>query len=622
MPAYAYSKCSSSEPGDPTKAKVPPKDAKVMEQLLRDQRVALEKLLAEQQQSVQRLFNEHQKAMQGFLTQGPLQPVPPPKRSQERAAPSSDAARAPMMRELHGRNRSLSDSEGSSEEDLLAGVGMKSTTQQSLIESRNGIQRCMLPITQSGIFKGIFSTAIILNTIFLGYRVHVEIRDTLEKMQLPENADHSLELPSDYKVFEQIATGFFVLFSFEMALRIIADQGQFCCGPGKYWNVFELVCLASMTMEQLPEEDSKQLLGNVSTLRLFRLLRIFRAARAIRLLQYLRQLRLMLYSVVSCIVSMFWAVMLLLIIICIYALYLEDTSLAYLRETYNETTKSTELKEVMTSLSANWNGMGCAVRSLFYSISGGADWGDLAEPFWTVGHGSGLSYMAFVILTIFGLLNILVGIFVQEAEELSKWDKDFVVDGFVTKKKEKEKDISDLFDLMDTEQNGVLSLKELSDALEDDAIAAQFAHLEVEVDKVSVLFHVLDVDGNGKITREEFIQGLAKLHGHANATDVADLLIEEQKMNNKMDQLKDWIGQRIDTLQDKLVAPDSHGGGRTTRGWNAGQGPGPQGIHHGIPNANPVRNTSLGNFPQASTPNRAMLPPRQPSSGSFPQVSY
>merc|ERR1719410_2439526 len=116
--------------------------------------------------------------------------------------------------------------------------------------------------------------------------------------------------------------------------------------------------------------------------------------------------------------------------------------------------------------------MGYAVCSLFYSISGGQDWGALAAPFWTIKGGSGVSYMAFVILTIFGLLNILVGIFVQEAEELSKWDKDFVVDGFVTKKKEKEKDISELFDTMDTEANGVLSLKELSVALENDSIAA------------------------------------------------------------------------------------------------------------------------------------------------------
>jgi len=343
-------------------------------------------------------------------------------------------------------------------------------------------------------------------------------------------------------------------------------------------------------------EDSKHKMGNVATLRLFRLLRIFRAARAVRLVQYLRQLRLMLYSVVSCLVSMFWAVLLLLIFMCLYALYLQDTSLAYLKETWFQINNSggppspemkKEFGSVMEQLGEHWNGMGYAVCSLVYSISGGADWGDLAEPFWTIRGGSGISYIVFVILTIFGLLNILVGIFVKEAEEISKWDHDFVVDGFITKKKQKEEEISNLFDIMDTESNGELSLKELSDALDNPKIQAQFALLEVEVEKVGVLFHIMDVDGDCSITKGEFVQGLAKLHGNANATDVADLLIEEQKLNKKLDSLQNHISQRIDSLQDKLVTPGYHGGGHTplasrefqgqAGGWNAWHGhPSPQ----------------------------------------------
>jgi len=563
-----YSKCVNFEPGGAR--------TRVMEQLLREQRTALEKLLAEQQQSVNRLFNDHQKAMQCFLTEAPQQSRPSLTHH-----PRDTLVKRPEVRAQHGHRRSMSDtsSDGSSDDEersphnaLTRGV----TSAHTMIEPRNAIQRCLLPITQSDYFKGFFSAAIIINTIFLGYRTHVEMRETLGKLQAGCGSE-PCTFPN-HPAFDGIAKAFFILFTFEMAFRIFAEQAQFCTGPSKFWNLFEMVCLASMAMEQMPVEDSKHMLGNVATLRLFRLLRIFRAARAVRLLQYLKALRLMLYSVVSCIVSMFWAVMLLLMIICLYALYLEDTSLAYLRETqemlepgseYNMT--GTELKqaqqvfdETVSDLGDSWNGMAFAVCSLVYSISGGADWGDLAKPFWTIKGGAGVSYMAFVILTIFGLLNILVGIFVQEAEELSKWDKDFVVDGFIQKKKDKEQEISDLFDTMDTEENGVLSLKELSDALEIDAIAAQFAHIQVDVDKVTVLFHVLDVDGNGKISREEFIQGVAKLHGNANATDVADLLIEEQKMNLKMDALKEYISHLFSDLQDKLDS-GSHIGGRQSR---------------------------------------------------------
>jgi len=535
-----------------------------MEQLLREQQAGLEKLLADQQQSVQRLFIDHQEAMQRFLTNVPQRQLPPPTPSQEKAPSAPHAAPRPeLCGLLKKKSGALTDdsSEESSDEDLVT----RHATSPTLSKHSNRIQKCLLPITMSNIFKGFMTGAIILNTIFLGYRTHLEMRDTLRHLEKDNPSDAGFDT---YPTLNIIAKAFFSLFTVEMIIRIIAEQGQFCCGPSKYWNAFELICLASMAMEQLPMEDAKYVLGNFATLRLFRLLRILRAARAVRLIAYMKHLRIMLYSVVSCLVSMFWAIMLLLLIICLYALYLEDTSVSYLREKHelvkNSTFDAAEFNEVKEQLSANWNGMSYAVVSLIYSISGGADWGDLAEPFWTMRGGVGMSYMFFVILTIFGLLNVLVGIFVQEAEEISKWDKDFVVDGFVTKRKEKEEAMTSLFDDMDTGKDGELSLTEMSDALGNDAIAAQLAHHGIEVEKASVLFHVLDADGNEKITKTEFVQGLTKLHGSVNATQVADQILEEKKMASQIFLLKEYIGQRIDSLQDKLVAPGSSGVARPT----------------------------------------------------------
>jgi len=228
---------------------------------------------------------------------------------------------------------------------------------------------------------------------------------------------------------------------------------------------------------------------------------------------------------------------------------------------------------VITSLSSNWNGMFESIRSLIYSISGGADWGELSAPFWIIHPFCGVAYVAFVIVTVIGLLNILVGIFVQEANELSKWDEDLVVDAFVHRRKEQTEEIFSLFDRVDVNRTGHISFDMLSRAMQNDAIAAYFEHLDVEPIKVEVLFGMLDINGDGKITKEEFLEGLSKLHGSASATGVATVLveekrmntkleeiethicqfIEEKKMNTKLDDIETHICQRLDSLQDEIL---------------------------------------------------------------------
>jgi len=99
------------------------------------------------------------------------------------------------------------------------------------------------------------------------------------------------------------------------------------------------------------------------------------------------------------------------------------------------------------------------------------------------------------------MLNVLVGIFVQEAGEITKWDKDLFVDGIVEKKEKQARKIAALFDSIDLERTGWLSLEKLSTSLENPRISF-FEHLEVDVSEVEVLVRLLDLDGNGRITRE------------------------------------------------------------------------------------------------------------------------
>jgi len=507
--------------------------------LLREQRADFERLLVQQQMCVARLVADQHKALEEVLS-----------------APGGNhigdlsSCRDPLLAVGAGNivDRAWSDASSEASSDDSGRLQMKHTqSSYQMQEAENRCQEVMLPIVHSTTFRAIMSGAVIANTLYLGMRVHWEMTNILAGQYDPRTE----------KIFESIQLAFFVLFTSEIVIRLAAEQKQFFCGPARNWNIFEVICLFSMAVDVIDIEDLSQVISSVSALRLLRLLRILRAARAVRIFQFMKQLRLMLFSVVSCLISMMWAILLLFLIICLFALFLEDSALQELIDMKkgNMTGPETPLdpsNPMVVSLSTHWNGMLQAIVSLIYSISGGADWGDLAEPFWIIPPFCGVAYLAFVILTIFGLLNVLVGIFVQEASELTKWDKDFVVDAFVQKRKEQQKEICDLFDSMDLDQTGKITFQEMAKALQKDNIAAYFQHLEVDIQKVEVLFHVLDSNGDGAIQKDEFLAGLRKLHGHANATDVADMILEEQKMNRKLDTMGTIICQRIDSLQERI----------------------------------------------------------------------
>jgi len=245
---------------------------------------------------------------------------------------------------------------------------------------------------------------------------------------------------------------------------------------------------------------------------------------------------------------MMWALLLIFSITGFTALFLEDFTLSYAQD-IRKAGKEWKDDPVGKSLEKNFSGMVMAWRSLIYAISGGQSWGELAEPFWGLGILPGSVFNIYLLMSMFGMLNVLVGIFVQESGEVAQRDKDLLNDDIMETREKQAREITVLFDTIDFEKNGWLSLGELSMSLKTDQISAFFEHLDVSVSKTRVLFKLLDLDGNGKITRQEFVCGLTKLCNNGDPEAVASLLLEEQRLNAKIDDLRKLICQHFETLK-------------------------------------------------------------------------
>merc|ERR1711963_348191 len=122
--------------------------------------------------------------------------------------------------------------------------------------------------------------------------------------------------------------------------------------------------------------------------------------------------------------------------------------------------------------------------------------------------------------------NVVTGIFVESAFATSAMDREFAVQEALQAKEQYARDVRNLFDEMDADHQGGLSLDELKKHLEDDSAKAYMKSLDLDFRDVEAMFKLLDVDNSGVIDSEEFLDGCERLRGEAKSIDIAMLMIE------------------------------------------------------------------------------------------------
>merc|ERR1712187_624582 len=78
-------------------------------------------------------------------------------------------------------------------------------------------------------------------------------------------------------------------------------------------------------------------------------------------------------------------------------------------------------------ISVSYGNIVSSCVTLIASISGGLDWIEASWPLLQIDPMYLLLYMAFVMFCVFGLMNILTGIFVANTKEVSQVDRDIVI---------------------------------------------------------------------------------------------------------------------------------------------------------------------------------------------------
>lgn len=379
---------------------------------------------------------------------------------------------------------------------------------------------------------------IIANAIFLGAQVELNAQD-------PFN-----DAPVGFTVVSALFT---LLFLIELLLRLAVSDGLrsfFLHSENRAWHWFDVLVVVSSLLDSLL--SLLALIGNtatgsvISNVRCIRLLRVARVMRAVRILKVVRQigpLRALIQSIVATFRSLVWAIILLTTIIYVFGIVFCDAATGYFQDQNN----------IDDKVARFFFGLQQSMITLYFTALGGVSAILVMEVLEQISYGWAYLYLFFCSICVFCLLNVMTGFFCQSAMNSIEQDREFVISLLLQDKQQIVESIRRLFEAIDKDNVGGISIQTFESALEDKWFRSFFQTLELEPSDAWTLFKLLDRDGDGAVDAQEFVDGCLMLRGHAKAIDIAAVKWEAKWIRVRMAELRAAVEDIAFSVSENLA---------------------------------------------------------------------
>lgn len=344
-------------------------------------------------------------------------------------------------------------------------------------------------------------------------------------------------------LFRVLDMAFNIAFTLELLIRWSADGFIFFFSwnnPQVKWNLFDFILVAPTWLQEIIAVLMAAGDGGVDLqfMRLLRMMRLVRVARIIRVVRFFSELRVMVNCILGSGKSLLWAFLLLCLVMFTIGVVIMQFSAMYIDSDNADSTVVADLRELYGNLFRT-------MVTLFMVISGGIDWRDSVTPLRKVTDGFLELLMCFyVFFTTFCCLNIVTGIFVDNAKSLRQADEEAVFQEAMQERKRWIAEVADLFSkLGNGSHDDGFDFYQFKEQLGDIRVQTIFRKLGINPDTTSAeeLWEILDADGSGNIDQEEFANGIKHFHGEAKNIDVYRLGRDLGKLTKKIEIMSDII---------------------------------------------------------------------------------
>jgi len=362
------------------------------------------------------------------------------------------------------------------------------------------------------LFEAGFAIFILINAFVMAAEVQYNGIEVGVLLEYPGSHRHASDVwPGGTVVFEFLSWVFGFIFALEVILNLAVHRLVFF---QHFWSWLDTILVGLWIIDRMGENLVSV---NPSLLRLARLAKLARLIRLVRTIQGFDALYLMTTALTGSLAVLTWACALLFLLQMMLALLLNQVLQDYFADVSIPLEQRQEIYEYFGSCSR-------ALLSMFEITL--ANWPPVCR---LLSENVSEWFTLFCLLhklTIgFAVVGVINGVFMQETFKVAATD-----DVIMVRQKEKAvathaKKMKQLFAHADQSGHGFLSLQEFQHVVMEPAVQTWLASMELDTGDADTLYRLID-DGDGRLSADELIAGVAKLKGAARSIDMAILMRE------------------------------------------------------------------------------------------------
>jgi len=381
-------------------------------------------------------------------------------------------------------------------------------------------------LVNSNSFDTLCAVVIIINCLLIGLSVQEMTMDEEEK--------------SHYVTAGHFCNVFFLI---ELVLRMSTDGLKiFFFDPEAWkWNVFDFLLVGFSVVDFMVSEVLKNnqsipgfFGGGLKTIKMLRIIRIFRVFR------FFAELGMLALMIMDSVRSLVWALVMLAIIIYVFGICFTQGASDWLHDLRKQ---GKPFDENAKQVERFFGSLPKTLYSLVMSMLNGISWGSVCDAVMQIDALQTILFFIYTTFTILAVLNIITGVFVDNAVETAKQEREFLVQKEMELREKYVDEMHDLFHEMDVDGSGTVTFEEVQEYFLDKRVQSYFQALGLDPTDTERLFRLIDSDGSEELSVDEFLDGCLRLKGWATSIDAHAIMYECKRLALKLDYMEEQLAQ-------------------------------------------------------------------------------